>query len=275
MNEIDPRIVRVSIEVDGKLKIFSSPFSITVTGTRYGNPLQNEAEVLLENIDRATQDYILTITSPYNLNYTPKIIRVEAGRVSYGTALIYEGNVVTSSVTQPPDIGIHLRCLTGNFIKGNIITRNQPGLATFKQISQQIARDTNTILRFEATNKNISNYAFSGAALNQVTEINRFGNINAFIDNNILVVKDALIPLTNTLRILNSRTGMIGIPEFTEQGIKVKFLIDNRTTLGGSLRIQSTQYPATNGDYVIYKLSFQIASRDTPFYYIAEAARRR
>ena len=57
--------------------------------------------------------------------------------------------------------------------------------------------------------------------------------------------------------------------------LKVKFLLDNQTTLGSSLEIQSQQYPAANGTYVIYKLGFQIANRDTPFYYIAEAARRR
>lgn len=274
-NALDPRIVRVSIEVNGRLKTYSSPFSITVTGTKYGNALQNEAEIILENLDRATQDYILTETSPYNLNRTPKTVIVEAGRVSYGTAVIYRGNVVTSNVTQPPDIGIILKCLTGNFIKGNILTRNQPGSATLKQISAQVAQDTNTILNFQATNKNISNYAFSGPALNQVDVVGSLGGINAFIDDNTLVVKDAFIPLTNSLRILSAETGMIGIPEFTEQGIKVKYLLDNRTTLGGSLRIISKQYPAANGDYVIYKLGFQIATRDTPFYYIAEAARRR
>ena len=56
---------------------------------------------------------------------------------------------------------------------------------------------------------------------------------------------------------------------------KVKMLLDNQTRLGGGLRITSNIYPAVNGEYVIYKLGFQISSRDTPFYYIAEAARRR
>ena len=229
----------------------------------------------LENLDRATQDYILTETSPYNLNRTPKIVTVEAGRVSYGTAVnlqwqcgYFVGNSAAGHRNNP-------KCLTGNFVKGNILTRNQPGSATLKQISQQVAQDTNTILNFQATNKSIANYAFSGAALNQVELVGSMGGVNAFIDDNVLVVKDAFIPLTNTLRILSAETGMIGIPEFTEQGIKVKFLLDNRTTLGGSLRIQSKLYPAANGDYVIYKLGFQIATRDTPFYYIAEAARRR
>jgi len=273
--ELDPRVIKVSIEVNGVLKTYSSPLAITVTGTKYANALQNEAEIVLENLDRATQDYILTETSPYNLNRTPKSVVVEAGRVSYGTAVIYRGNIVTSNVTQPPDVGITLKCLTGNFVKGNILTRNQPGQATLKQISTQIAQDTNTILNFQATDRNISNYNFAGAALKQVDLVGALGGLNVFIDDRVLVVKDAFVPLTNTLRILSAETGMIGIPEFTEQGIKVKYLLDNRTTLGGSLRIISQQYPAVNGDYVIYKLGFQIASRDVPFYYIAEAARRR
>lgn len=275
MNELDPRIIKVTIEVNGRLKTYASPLFIKATGTKYGNSLQNEAEVIIANLDRATQDFILTETSPYNLNRTPKSITVEAGRVSYGTAVIYRGNIITSHVTQPPDIGVYLKCLTGNFIKGNIISRNQPGLAPMSQIVAQIAQDTNTINNFQATNKNISNYAFAGSAPKQVDLVNGFGGVNCFIDDNVLVTKDAFIPLKNTLRILNADTGMIGIPEFTEQGLKVKFLLDNQTTLGGGLRVTSKQYPAVNGDYVIYKLGFEIATRETPFYYIAEAARRR
>lgn len=270
---LDERIVKVSIEVNGQIKTYSSPLAIVVNGTKYANALQNEAEITLTNLDRATQDYILTETSPYNANRTAKSVTVEAGRVSYGTAVIYRGNIVTASVSQPPDIGVTLKCLTGNFVKGSVISRSQPGLATLYQISAGIAQDQDTLLNFQATDKNIGNYQFAGAATNQVALLNSFGGINAFVDDNVLYVKDSMVPLTGVLRILNADTGMIGIPEFTEWGLKVKFLIDNRTTLGGALQVTSRQYPAINGTYVIYKLGFQIASRDIPFYYIAEAAR--
>ena len=272
---LDPRIIRVSIEVNGRMKTYSSPLNITATGTKYGNALQNECEVTISNLDRTTQDFILTETSPYVLNRTPKLVIVEAGRESYGTAVIYRGNITNSIVSQPPDIGITLKCLTGNFLKGNIISRNQSGTVSQKTIAEAVAKDTDTVLNYQASDKNISNYAFAGGSLKQVEALGNLGNTNVFIDDNTLVVKDALIPLNNTLRILSAETGMIGIPEFTEQGIKVKMLLDNQTKLGGGLRIKSVQYPAANGDYVIYKLSFEVASRDVPFYYIAEAARRR
>ena len=275
MNALDPRIVSVTIEVNGQSKTYSSPLNITANGTKYGNALQNECTVTIDNLDKETQDYLLTETSPYNRNFTPKTITVRAGRESYGTAIIYVGNIVTVTVGQPPDVRVTLKCLTGNFLKGNIISRNQPGAVALSFLSSQIAQDTNTVLNFQANDKSIANYQFGGGALNSVELLSQSGGINAFIDDNTLVVKNAFIPLTGTTRILSAETGMIGIPEFTEQGLKVKFLIDNQTKLGGGLQINSVQYPATNGNYVIYKLGFQIASRDTPFYYIAEAARRR
>lgn len=274
MQALDPRLVKLSIEVNGKIKTYQD-LAIMATGTKYANSLQNDAEITIYNLDKSTQDYILTETSPYNLNRTPKTVILEAGRQSYGTAVIYRGNIVVSNVSQPPDIGVTLKCLTGNFLKGAIITLNQPGQATLSTILKKASQDMNLLLNNQTTDRNIANYAYGGAAIKQVQAVAALGGINVFINDDTLVAKDALVPLTNTLRILSKDTGMIGIPEFTEQGIRVKFLVDNRTTIGGSLRIISEEYPAANGEYVIFKLGFQIANRETPFYYIAEAARRR
>jgi len=271
--ELDPRIIKISIGVNGRLKTYSSPMNLRATGTKYANALQNECTVILSNLDKPTQDFILTETSPYVLNRTPKLVIVEAGRVSTGTTVIYRGNVTKAVVSQPPDVSVTLNCLTGNFLKGNIITRNYGALTPLETICRGVSQDTDTILNFQATNQNVGNYSYGGGALNQVELLNGMGGVNAFIDDNQLIVKNSMVPLTGIVRILSARTGMIGIPEFTEQGIKVKMLLDNQTRLGSGLRIISEQYPAANGDYVIYKLGFDVASRDVPFYYTAEAAR--
>lgn len=274
MQALDQRIVRVSIEVNGRIKTYEN-VNITANGTKYANSLQNECTITLSNIDETTKNYILTETSPYNLNRTPKSVLVEAGRQSYGVSRIYRGNIVSSLVSQPPDLTIILKCLTGNFVKGNILARSYPGTAPLSTVAAGVAQDTQTQLDFQATDKNLSNYAFSGPALKQVAFLGFSGGVNVFIDDDKLTVKNAFVAINNTLKIVSADTGMVGVPEFTEQGVRVKFLIDNHTTLGGTLRIISRINPATNGDYVIYKLGFQIANRNTPFYYIAEAARHR
>jgi hypothetical protein len=99
-NALDPRLVSVSIEVNGVIKTYDQIY-LKATGTRYANALQNEAVITLTNLDKVTQDFILTETSPFTPNRTPKIVRLFAGRESYGTTLIYSGNVVRSYRNRP------------------------------------------------------------------------------------------------------------------------------------------------------------------------------
>lgn len=277
LSSLDPRIIELDIVVNGVTKMYTAegyePLNITATGTKYANALQNEATITISNLDKATQDYIMSETTPFNFNATQKTVTIKAGRQSYGTAVIYSGNIISASLSQPPDITITLKCLTGNFLKTNIFASQQAGSARFSQIAAQIAQQNNLVLNNQATDKNISNYNFTGSGLDQVKLINSFGGINAFVDGNTLVIKDALIPLRGTTRILNADSGLIGIPEFTEQGLRATYLLDNKTVIGGGLQISSNIYPAINGHYVIYKLGFNITSRDIPFYYIAEGAR--
>lgn len=272
MAELDPRIIRVGIEIDGRLKVYEG-LAVTAVGTKFGNANQNECEVKISNLDKATRDYILTETTPFNLNKRRKILIIEAGRVSYGTSRIFAGEITAATVSQPPDITLTIKALTGNYQKGEIIARTQPAQARLSQIAKQVAQDLGVTLDFQAKDKSIGNYSFSGAALKQIDKLGETGAVNVYLDDATLVVKDYNIPLRSRTRILNLDSGLIGIPETTEQGVKVKFLLDNTTTLGSAIELTSKIYPALNGTYVIYKLSFEIASRDVPFYWVAEAKR--
>jgi hypothetical protein len=268
---LDPRIVRLDIEVNGQIKTYENLF-ISAVGVRYGNPLQNECEITIYNLDKATQSYILSETTPYNDNHTAKTVRLYAGRQSYGTTLIYVGNVVYSGITQPPDIGVILRCLTGNFLKMTTINVAQPGQTTTEQISKALSESADLILNFQATDKLVSNYAYTGSVLQQIEAVAALGYLNVFSDNDELIVKDGGVPLRGEIKEVSAATGMIGIPELIEQGIRVKFFIDNKTTLGQGIHLVSEQYPAINGIYVIYQLAFIITNRLTPFYFIADCA---
>lgn len=271
MPSIDRRVIKLTLEVDdGATITFNQDFQITAYGTKYANQLQNECQVVLENLNRHTQNYLLTALSPYNLDYRPKFIRLEAGRESYGTSVIYEGNIMMCGLTQPPDIGVLLHCLTGNYAKGSMVSTTQGGRVPFDIICQQIAIDLGVLLEFQATNKDIPSYQFGGPALAQLNVINSYGGVNAFIDNGILIVKDGFIPIRGVMTEVNIKTGMVGIPNFTEQGVRTKFLVDKSTRIGGGLRLKSKQYPTVDGDYVIQKLGFEITSREDPFYYVAD-----
>ena len=264
--------MRIGIEVSGRTRFYSD-LALTATGTKFQNPNQGECTVTITNLEKSVRDFILTETSPFNRNPSRKRLTVEVGRRSSGLNLLYTGTIFRSTVTQPPDQVLSIRCLTAQFSKGDIIASALPGNVPLSRIARQVADDIGIGLNFQATDKNIGNYSFTGAAIKQVEKLAEAGAVNAYIDNDVLIVKDDNRPLTGRIRTLSSESGLIGIPEPTEQGIRVTMLYDHQTVLGGGLDLVSTQYPNLNGRYVIYKLSYYVTTRDTPFYLTAEGRR--
>lgn len=269
---LDPRIIEIGIELNGEINYYSG-LAITARGIKYGNENLGECQVRIDNLTRVHRDFILKETSPFNFGpRSPKILIINAGRKSYGTQQIFFGNITTSEITQPPDIGIILNALTYYENSLQTIGVSLPAQTPLSTISKHAASDIGVGLNFQATDKKIGNYSFTGSPLVHVAKIQETGNVNAFIDNNTLIVKDQNVPLPNSVRKLSLTNGLIGIPEITEQGIRVRMLLDNQTLLGGAIDLTSELNPSLNGRYGIYKLSFDIATREPAFYWIAEAA---
>lgn len=269
---LDLRRVRVGIEVSGAVKWYEG-LRVKASGTKYADPLQNDCTVTISGLNRQTRDYLLTETSPFNNNRTPKRIIVEVGRVSTGVFQLFIGDIVSSEPSSPPDLDLTIKAKTKNAQAGNIVSKAGPSSARLSDLSRQVANDLGLTLEFDTQDKNIGNYQHTGAALKQVEKLSAAGGVVAYIDNDKLIVKDSLRPLTNRVRVLNQDSGMVGVPKITEKGISVQFLIDPETTLGGALRIQSKINPAANGDYVINQLKFEVTTHDTPFFYTALGAR--
>lgn len=268
----DPRIIRVTIDADGQTKTFED-LAITATGTKYMSPLMNECEVKIFNMVKSTRDFLLTETSPFKIPVRPRRMTLDVGRRSYGTFRLFDGYVIAGSPTQPPDIGITLRSLTGSLFLTSVISTDQPEVSRLADISQSVANSIGATLDFQATDRNVGNYSFTGGALKQIEKLQETGTVDAFLDNETLIVKDKGKPIRGGVRVIDASSGMVGIPEVTEQGIRVKVMLDNSLRVGQSVQISSDMNPAANGEFVVYKLNFDIATRDTPFYYIAECTR--
>lgn len=273
MPSLDQRIVRIGIEVNGELRVYENLW-VSASGTKFANPLQNECEVKVANLAKDVRDFILTETSPFNANRTPKRIIIDAGRESTGVFRLFEGDITECSPSQAPDITLTIKAKTGQFSKGNIVAKSQAPQTLLSRIAKDVADSLSLTLVFEAKDKNISNYSFTGAALKQVDKLAAAGSVNAYVDDTKLIVKDYNVPLRGASHVLSVQTGLIGIPELTEQGVRVKYLLDPKSQLGGEIKLESEVNKSMSGDYVIYKLAFEISSRDVAFYSIAECKRK-
>jgi hypothetical protein len=270
----DKRIIEVGLELEPNQITTFRDLGIIASGTKFASPTQAVCTATIFNMTRDQRNYLLEKASFIRkANYVPKQIKMtlSVGRESYGTFLMFEGFVYAGLATQPPDIGITLTSYSNSAMSGLVMGLNQSGTVPLKKICEQVAAANQVTLDFQATDKNIDNFTFSGSPSKLIAKIEQCGQYEAFIDRSSLIVKDVGIPLSGQqIRLVNAQTGMVGIPEVNEWGVRVKMMIDNTVSIGSPVRIESEFNPGANGDYYIYKLDFHVANRENPFYYVMD-----
>lgn len=271
--QFDNRIFQFILTYGTTKIILDGGLYITANGTKYANPLQDECTLLIANLKQDTRDHLLTQLTPFNLDQQRKTVSVYAGRVSTGLFLLYQGDITECTASQPPDIGLNIKSKTAQFYKMNILAQAQSITAPLSQIVNSAASSMGLTPQFQATDKQIANYNYTGSAAGQVDHIADLGSIDVYIDGTTLVCKNRGYPLNNVTHTLSSQTGLVGKPELTQYGVKATSLLAPSAKIGGKLSLTSTSNPLLNGDYTIYQMGFSIATRDVPFYTILEASK--
>lgn len=267
----DNRLITFEVTFkDGQKITYNQDFYIVASGMKFTNGNLGECIVRIDNIDKKIRDLLVTKTSPWAKPREYVNIVISAGRESIGTFVLFEGQAFASNPSQPPDIALTFKSFAQNYLLGNMGAFSAPQISSMKSICEQIAKSNNLTLDFQAKDKNIENYSFTGASLKQIDKINQMGGVVAFVDNSTLIVLDSNTPRKSQKVLINSATGMVGVPEITELGVRVRMLINNEIKVGDPVTVKSVINPATNGDYFIFRLSFEIASREEPFYWIMD-----
>lgn len=275
----DDRIVKLvftygtqTVTIDTSDDPKNPPF-IMANGSKFVDVTQNECNIQVANLSRDLRNALATNLTPFDNNQARKSVQVWAGRISTGLFLRYQGDIASAVPTQPPDIVMNIRSRTMQFLKNDLVAQSYAVTAPLSQIAADISKQLGLNLRFEATDRNIANYAYTGSATGQVQRLQKLGAIDAYVDDSTLVCKDKGVSLENTVFELSQAGGMIGQVELTEYGVRVKSLLSPNVKLGGTLRLNSIQNPSLNGDYTIYRTGFEIATRDVAFYDIVEATK--
>lgn len=264
----DPRLVQVTLDLPNGPQMFQD-LAIMAQGRIFASPIQNTCEAKIFNIKKETIDYIVTQASPLKTPRTPINMALDVGRQSYGIFRLFQGNVIAAEVTQPPDIGVVLRSLTSNFLTGAIQGVQQTPSASLFDIALNLAQRGSWILNFQAKDKQINNYTFTGSVNAEMKYLQAVGGINVFVspDNTTLYVIDADKAIEGQPILINAANGMVGIPQVTDSGINVRVMINNAIKLGGSVTIESTLNPAANGTFKVVQILYDLANRDHPFWY--------
>lgn len=280
-SQFDDRIVKVIFTVGNETETIdtslgdpSKPAMVVANGTKFADITQNECTLQVGGLSRQLRNMLATNLTPADYTQARKSFQIWAGRVSTGMFLRYEGDVITAVPTQPPNIIMAIRSKTMQFFKQDIVAQSYAvANVPMSKIASDVATSMGLQLQFEATDRTIANYAYTGSKAQQVDKLGSLGGMDAYVDDNTLVCKNKGVSLANSSFVLSAESGMIGQVELTEWGVRVKCFLSPGVDLGGTLVLDTKQNPSLNGSYTIYKTGFQIATNDTPFYDIIEATR--
>lgn len=277
----DDRLVTVDIDAGDQQFSFDQSYYILATGTKFTDGSIGEAAVRIDNIDKKTRDYLVNKTSPWNPQRSYVNLTLSVGRKSKGTFVLFTGQCRASNPSQPPDIGLTFTALAMGAQLGNIGSLSGGATNTLRAICVQIAAQLPNPMTGQAgipldypnyvVSPQIQNYSFNGPLIKQIDKINALGYVDAAIDNNTLTVRNRGQGTMNTApKIISRTTGMVGVPEVNELGVRVTVLIYEELKGFDQVTIQSLLNAAANGTFYIYQLGFEVASRETPFYWLAE-----
>ena len=280
---MDKRISYVQIQtLDGDKEIHN--ISLKGRITRKMSETGSECEVSIANLSREDVEYLTTYTSPYVDQSKKKRINVFAGYESTGVAMIFSGDIYSALPEGMPDTWLKIKAKTNYYQQQNIITYSQTAAKT-KDLAANIAEQLDCALSWQSkSQKVIDAFNFNGAKAKLLNKLNQLDNFVAFIDNNVLFVidKDEAPPeqteqpksysgqstkkTAGTIKVINGNSGLIGLPQPDEYGVKIKVLLDPSVALGDWFKLESQRLPIVNGFYQVYEMTYDFATREPQFY---------
>lgn len=279
---MDKRICYVQIQTPSGDKEIHN-ISIKGRVIRKMSETGSSADISIANLAREDVEYLTTYTSPYVDQSKKKHINIFAGYESTGVGMIFSGDIYSALPEGLPDTWLKIKAKTEYFNQQNIITMSQ-GQMTSKNLAQNIAAELKLDLVWRSkSEKQIDSFNFAGAKAKLLNRLNLVDNFYAYIDNNVLYVvdKNEEPPSTNstvksylgtarkqpgTVKLITADSGLIGLPQPDEQGVKVKVLLDPAVALGDWFKLESKRLPIVNGFYQVYEMTYDFATREPQYY---------
>lgn len=268
---MDKRICYVQIQTPSGDKEIRN-ISMHGRVTRKMSETGSDAEISIANLSREDVEYLTTYTSPYVDQSKKKRINIFAGYESTGVGMIFSGDIYSALPEGLPDTWLNIKAKTEYYNQQNIITFSQGSMST-KNLATAIAGQLGCDLVWKSqSQKIIDSFNFSGAKANLINRLNRLDNFYAYIDNGTLYVvdKDEEAPSTTkqsgTIKLINGDSGLIGLPQPDEYGVKIKVLLDPAVALGDWFKLESKRLPIVNGFYQVYEMTYDFATREPQYY---------
>lgn len=260
-----------SINPENKQKMLKRIEGLAIKGkvSRKGGSTQAEAQISIANLPNEDIEYLTTFSSPYLKPKTKKLIRVYAGYSKTGWGQIFSGDIEEAIPQDMPDTWLNIKAKSLYYANRTPLSFGVTNI-TSKDLSKSIADTLGLKLDWQATSKkSFDSFHHTGSQAGLIQQFNKLDDVTMYEDNGVLRVVDKTEnrPTSDKgVKLISKDTGMIGLPEPDQYGVKFKCLLDASLNLSKWIKLQSVKLPALNGYYQTYDLDFDFANREQQFY---------
>jgi hypothetical protein len=237
MSELNMRVFGMSLDVMNKLSILGKPLTTARRNTVTVSAGDDDSGVAVVFTGTITECWVDTRSMP-------QVSLIVVAHAGYMTAMkpvpptSYKGSVdaalvVAGIAAQMPPEGA---------------TENENG---------EIA--TGMIFENSGVDVQISNPYLAGTYFEQLQTIARAGDFNCVIDNDTVAIWPAGGSRKGSAPVISPETGMVGYPNYTQNGIQLKTLFNPSIVFQSPVEVKSELTPA-NGTWVPYIVTHELES---------------
>ena len=268
------RVLFVEIETinpENKKRMLKQIEGLAIKGkvSRKGGSTQAEAQISIANLPQEDIEFLTTYTSPYMKPKTKKLIRIYAGSTQTGWGQIFSGDIEEAIPNDIPDTWFNIKAKSLFYANRTPLSFGVTNI-TAKDLAQSISKELNLNFDWQATSqKSFDQFQHTGSKTGLIKQFNKLDDVTMYEDNGVLHVVDKVTnkPTNDKgVKLITKDTGMIGIPEPDQYGVKVKCLLDASLNISKWIKVESVKLPTINGYYQIFDLDFDFANREQSFY---------
>lgn len=234
---------------------------VKVAISRPGFPGRDNAKITIKGIHQSDIE-ALTFLAFRPLEYARNNhVAVFAGDEASGLSLVFAGDIITSvpNYNAAPDVELTIDAMAGYYagllavppytFKGSI-----PAASVLAQICEQAG----FVFINEGETKSVLNPYLKGSPVNKIITLANSYNLNIVLNGETVVLRPE-DGNRKVLAVLNRNSGLIGYPDFTANGIKVKSEFLPTVEVGNCIKVESI-VPKATGIWNVISLNHSLGA---------------
>lgn len=190
-------------------------------------------------------------------------VTLEAGDEEEGMFIVFQGTITNAyaDMQGAPNPAFRIDAHTG--LAEDVINAKATsfkGATDVATIMQYLAKQMGYVFENNGVSVILSNPYLSGSYRSQALTAAKAANIDWIMDNGILAIWPKNGVRKSRAIVVAARTGMVGYPAYTSQGLMLKTQFNPAIQFGGKIKVESDLEPA-NGTWSVFTLDHDLESK--------------